>query len=239
MGTVLNILTVLFGGSLGLAFGSRLPARLRSTVVTALGLFTLALGVKLFLDTQNPLFPLGGLLIGGLLGELWQLEEKLISVGSWLEQRYARSTSTAVQGQDFVRGFITASLLFCVGPMTILGSLQDGLSGDFDLLAIKSVLDGFASLALASTLGAGVLFSVLVILVLQGGLTLLAQQAVTILAEDVIVEMTAVGGILLIGLAIGNLLEVRKIPTSNLLPALLFTPLLVLLAEWIGQWFVT
>jgi hypothetical protein len=126
---------------------------------------------------------------------------------------------------------LTASLLFCVGPMTILGSIQDGLTGDYSLLAIKSVLDGFGSLALASTLGVGVLFAVLIILVYQGGLTLLAASAQAVLSEAMVAEMTAVGGIILVGLAISSLLEIKAIRTGNLLPALLVSPLLVWIAS--------
>lgn len=232
MGTLLNGLAVLVGSSLGLVFGARLPDRLRATVLAGLGLFTMAIGLRLFLQTQNPLYSLGGLLIGGLLGEWWKVEERLAGLGAKLETRFAKGGPGA---QDFVRGFLTASLLFCVGPMTILGSIQDGLTGDFSLLAIKSVMDGFASLALASTLGVGVLFSILVILVYQGGLTLLAATAQPLLTGAMVAEMTAVGGILLIGLAISSLLEIKPIRTGNLLPALLATPFLVWLVSFFSK----
>jgi uncharacterized membrane protein YqgA involved in biofilm formation len=227
-GTLLNAAAVLIGGSLGLLFGARLPERLRATVLAGLGLFTAAIGLRLFLQTQNPLYALGGLLVGGLLGEWWRVEDRLAGLGARLEARFAGGSS---KGSQFVRGFLTASLLFCVGPMTILGSLQDGLTGDFSLLAIKSVMDGFASLALASTLGIGVLFSILVILIYQGGLTLLAGTAQSLLTDAMVSEMTAVGGILLVGLAISSLLEIKPIRTGNLLPALLATPLLVWLVS--------
>jgi hypothetical protein len=228
IGTILNAVAVLVGGSLGLAFGARLPDRVRSTVLAGLGLFTAAIGLRLFLQTQNPLFALGGLLIGGLVGEWWRVEDRLAGLGSRLEARFAGGSG---QGSAFVRGFLTASLLFCVGPMTILGSIQDGLTGDYSLLAIKSVLDGFGSLALASTLGVGVLFAVLIILVYQGGLTLLAASAQAVLSEAMVAEMTAVGGIILVGLAISSLLEIKAIRTGNLLPALLVSPLLVWIAS--------
>jgi uncharacterized membrane protein YqgA involved in biofilm formation len=185
-GTLLNIATVLVGGTLGLLFGSRLPDRLRKTVIAGLGLFTLAYGIFNFLKTQNPLIVLASLLIGALIGEWWKIEEGLQNIGKWFESRFGgrqpahpeskRNGSTVpspasryTPSRDFVRGFLTASLVFCVGPMTILGSIQDGLEGDYSLLAIKSVLDGFAALAFASTLGVGVLFSVIVILFYQGG----------------------------------------------------------------------
>jgi uncharacterized membrane protein YqgA involved in biofilm formation len=231
-GTLLNIAAVLAGGLVGLAFGSRFSDRARQTILFGMGLFTAAIGVRMFLETQNPLYPLAGIVLGGLIGEGVRIEEALERLGAWLESRFAKG-----QGQTsspFVRGFLTASLLFCVGPMTILGSIQDGLTGDFELLAIKSVLDGFAALALASTLGVGVLFSIVVILVYQGGLTLLASQAQGVLTEAMTAEMTAVGGVLLISLAVSSMLELRRIRTGNLLPALLVSPALVALVVWIS-----
>jgi uncharacterized membrane protein YqgA involved in biofilm formation len=231
-GTLLNAAAVLVGGLIGLAFGSRFSDRARQTVLAGLGLFTAAIGVRMFLETQNPLYPLGGVVLGALIGEGLQIEEALARLGAWLERRFAGGTDESTS--TFVRGFLTASILFCVGPITILGSIQDGLSGDYQLLAIKSVLDGFAALALASALGVGVLFSIVVILVYQGGLTLLAAQAQSVLTEPMTAEMTAVGGILLVGIAIGSLLQLRPIRTGNMLPALFITPLLVALAAWIG-----
>jgi uncharacterized membrane protein YqgA involved in biofilm formation len=234
-GTILNIATVLFGGGLGLVLGARVPERLRQTVIAGLGLFTVAFGIRMFLQTQNPIAPLIGLLAGGLLGEWWKIEERLERLGMWLENRVSRS-NVSEAGSRFVRGFLTASLVFCVGPMTILGSIQDGLSGDYELLAIKSTLDGFGALAFASTLGVGVLFSTLIILGYQGGLTLLAAQANAILNDAMIAEMTAAGGVILIGIAISSLLEIRKIRSANLLPALVLTPAVAwaLLALGIG-----
>lgn len=225
-GTLLNIGAVLIGGALGLLFGGRLPERVRETVVAGLGLFTAAIGVRMFLQTENPIVALGSVLVGGLLGEWWRIEDGLKAVGARLEARFAPSGESGV-GSRFVRGFLTASLVFCVGPMTIVGSIQDGLSGDFSLLAIKSVLDGFAALAFASMLGPGVLFSALVIAIYQGGLSLLASQAQAVLTDPMMAEMTAVGGILLLGIAISSLLELRPIRVGNLLPALVVAPLLV------------
>lgn len=236
-GTFLNIFTVLVGGMIGLGFGARLPAKVRETVVAGLGLFTASYGVKIFLDTQNPLIVLGSLLTGGILGEWWRIEDRLRNVGAWLENRYrsrrsAEDMDKADQRNRFIRGFLTASLVFCVGPMTILGSIQDGLSGDYSLLAVKSVLDGFAALAFASTLGEGVLFSTLVILVYQGGLSLLAAQASAWINESMMTEMTAVGGVMLLGLAISSLLELKTIRVSNFLPALVIAPLIVALLSF-------
>lgn len=227
MGTLINVATVLAGGGLGLLFGAQLPDRLRSTVMSGLGLFTVAFGISLFLETTNALIAVGSLLLGAVLGEWMDIEERLKLAGAWLERRFTRGEAELGPATDFVRGFLTASVLFCVGPMTILGAIQDGLTGDYQLLAVKSTLDGFAALALASALGLGVLFSSLVVLVYQGGITLLAGQAQVLLTETMITEMTAVGGVIILGLGIGSLLELRPIRTGNLLPALVIAPTIV------------
>ena len=225
-GTLLNIATVLVGGMIGLLFGARIPERFKSTVIAGMGLFTAAMGMQMFLKTTNPLIVLGALLIGALLGEWWRIEDGLHSLGAILERRFARDDS-AEGSARFIRGFLTASLLFCVGPMTILGSIQDGLTGDYNLLAVKSVLDGFAALAFASTLGVGVLFSVIVILVFQGGISLLAVQLSAIVTDPMLAEMTATGGVILVALALSSLLEIKKIRVGNFLPALFVAPLIV------------
>ena len=238
-GTIINIITVLIGGTLGLLFGARLPDRLKSTVIAGMGLFTAAIGIQMFLGTENPLIVLGALLIGALLGEWWKIEDGLQNLGRVLEERFMRNSEPAsatgtATSTNFVRGFLTASLLFCVGPMTILGSIQDGLTGNYELLAVKSVLDGFASLAFASTLGVGVLFSTLVILVFQGGISLLAVQLNALVTTPMLNEMTAAGGVILMGLAISSLLEIKKIRTGNFLPALAVAPLIVWILSSLG-----
>ena len=225
-GTLLNIATVLIGGMVGLLFGARIPDRFKSTVIAGMGLFTAAMGLQMFLKTTNPLIVLGALLIGALLGEWWRIEDGLHNLGAILERRFARDDS-AEGSARFIRGFLTASLLFCVGPMTILGSIQDGLTGDYNLLAVKSVLDGFAALAFASTLGVGVLFSVIVILVFQGGISLLAVQLSAIVTDPMLAEMTATGGVILVALALSSLLEIKRIRVGNFLPALFVAPLIV------------
>jgi uncharacterized membrane protein YqgA involved in biofilm formation len=239
-GTLINVGTVLIGGTLGLLFGGRLPDRARQTVIAALGLFTIAVGVMLFfegiqIEGEQILIPLLSLLIGGLLGEWWRVEDRLKSLGAALEARFASGDGTVNAENRFIRGFLTASLLFCVGPLTIIGSIQDGLTGNYELLAIKSVLDGFAAMALASSFGIGVLFSVLVVLTFQGGISLLASQAELFFTEVMIAELTVVGGVLLLGLAISALLELKPIRTANLLPALLVAPLLVSLLGLISR----
>jgi uncharacterized membrane protein YqgA involved in biofilm formation len=238
IGTLINTISVIIGSSIGVISGPRLPGRIRDTVIASLGVFTLVVGVSLFIDSmnvegENVLIPLLSLLIGGILGEWWRIERRLMAFGAWLEERFTAGDGAQNENR-FVRGFLSASLLFCVGPMTILGSIQDGLVGDYRLLMIKSVLDGFAAIALASTLGIGVMFSVVVILVYQGGISLLAAQATAFFSEVMLAELTAVGGILLVSLSIGSILEIRPIRSGNLLPALLIAPLLVLLLQLFG-----
>lgn len=226
-GTILNIITVLAGTALGALLGDRLRAETRETVLRGLGLITLVIGIQMTFETQNILIVLGSVLIGGILGEWWHIEGALHRAGAWLETRFNRAGGNGDGAARFVRGFVTASLLFCVGPMTILGSIQDGLSGDFRLLAIKSMLDGFAALAFASSLGIGVGFSALTILLIQGSISLLAVQAQAVLTGPMIAEMTATGGVLIMGLAFSALLEIKQIRVGNFLPALLIAPLIV------------
>ena len=231
-GTLLNVATVLLGGGLGLAFGARLPERIRATVVAGLGLFTAAIGMQMFLGTQNAIIVLVSLLLGGVLGEWGDIEARLEGMGAWLQARFASGAEGG--SARFVRGFLTASLVFCVGPLTILGSIQDGLTGDYRLLAIKSALDGFAALVFASSLGAGVLFSALVVLGFQGGISLLASQAAAVLSPEMVAEMTAVGGLLLVGIAVSSLLELKAIRVGNFLPALFIAPAIVALLAALG-----
>lgn len=224
-GTVLNIATIIVGGIIGLIFGARIPDKLKLTIIAGMGLFTAAMGLQMFLKSENSLIVLGALLIGTLLGEWWRIEDGLQNLGRFLEQRFSREADDG--SNKFVRGFLTASLLFCVGPMAILGSIQDGLTGDYNLLAVKSVLDGFAAMAFASTLGIGVMFSVIIILVYQGGISLLAAQLNAVVTESMMNELTATGGVILLGLAISSLLEIKKIRVGNMLPGLIVAPLIV------------
>ncbi|HPC05161.1 MAG TPA: DUF554 domain-containing protein [Anaerolineaceae bacterium] len=232
-GTFINIATVIIGGTLGCLLGSRLPERIRQTVVTGLGLFTLAYGISMFIKTQNAIVVVLSLLIGIVLGELWNIEKGLNNLGTWLEVKVLNSTDESSQ-KRFIKGFLTASLLFCVGPMAILGSVQDGLTGDYQLLVVKSILDGFAALAFAASMGVGVLFSIIPVLLYQGGITLLAIQAQSFFTEAMITEMSAVGGVILLAIGIGGLLELKPIRTANFLPALVLAPLLVALLAWLG-----
>jgi uncharacterized membrane protein YqgA involved in biofilm formation len=225
-GTFINVAAILIGGTIGLIFGSRIPERFKNTVIAGMGLFTMAMGLQMFFKSNNQLIVLGAIIIGAMLGEWIGIEDWLQSFGQTLEKRFSRDTETGA-GSKFVRGFMVSSLLFCIGPMAILGSIQDGLTGDYKLLAVKSTLDGFASIAFASTLGIGVMFSSIIILIYQGGISLLAHQLNAIVTDPMMAEMTATGGVILMGVAINNLLELKKIRVGNFLPALAVAPLIV------------
>lgn len=227
IGTLINFAAIIAGSALGILFGSRLSENLKKTVIAGMGLFTSAVGLQMFLKTENALIVLGALILGAILGEWWGLEEKLASLGTWLEKRF--SGSSGGTSSNFVRGFLTASVLFCTGPMGVLGSISDGLRGDYLTLSIKSVLDGITSIAFASTLGIGVAFSALPVLVYQGLISLLAAQLNSIMNTSMMNEMTATGGVLLIGIGISSLLEIKKIRVGNFLPALVLAPAMVYL----------
>ena len=231
-GTIINVILILLGGFLGLLLGNRLPEKIRYTVMMALGLFTFAYGVRLFIGTGNALVVLISMLFGVLLGEWWRIEDGLSHLGVFLEKRFNRNKG--IESGKFIRGFLTASLLFTIGPMAILGSIQDGLTGDYNTLVIKGIMDGFASIAFASSLGVGVLFSSLIILVYQGGISLLATQLQFIMSDQVLVEFSAIGGIMLMGIAIGSLLEIKKIRVANFLPGFVILPFIIWLFNLLG-----
>jgi len=231
IGTFINIGTIVVGSVIGVLIGTRLTEKLRGTIVAGLGLFTFGYGLITFIETANPLVPLGGLLIGVLLGEWWKVEEGLDKVGIFLRDRVVRKETDNDQQTRFVEGFVTASLVFVIGPIAILGSIQDGLTGDFEMLAIKAILDGFASIAFASSLGIGVAFSALSILIYQGAITLLAGFFSQFFSKAMMSEMTAVGGLILMAIAISSLLAIKKIRTGSFLPALLITPVIVFILE--------
>ena len=221
-GTLLNAATVLVGGLLGTVLGDRLSERIREQVVRGVGLFTLAMGVRFALDTTSLLYVLGSILLGGILGSLAGIDRRLNALGDALERRFAHPDRPSTVSEAFV----TASIVFCVGPLTFLGSIQNGLSGDASLLTIKSVLDGVTAIALAATLGWGVLLSIAVILLYQGGLALGASTLAGLLSELQLREMSAVGGLLILGVGL-KLLSIRDVKVADFLPAILVAPLLV------------
>ena len=218
-GTLVNVAAVLVGSGVGLAIGNRLSERLQRIITTGLGLSTLLIGVQMALKVANVLVVIASMVIGGVVGELLGIESGLERAGEWLKAR-ARSGSGT-----FVAGYVTASLVFCVGPMTLLGSIQEGLTGNPDIIYTKSMLDGAASIAFASSLGVGVSFAAVTVLVFQGALTLLGAQLAFLLRSEILNELTATGGLLI--LAIGLLLlDVKRIRVANLLPALVVVVLL-------------
>jgi hypothetical protein len=234
-GTLLNVLGILAGGVLGNLAGARLPERLRQSVMTGLGLFTLGFGLQMFLATKNALVVLGSILIGILLGEWLGIEDRLQGLGYFLQNRVLRGSG--LDSSRFVRGFLAAGVLFCVGPMAILGSIRDGLAGDTSILVVKAILDAFAALAFAASLGSGVLFSAALVLLYQGAITLLAAQAQTWITAPMMTEMNATGGVILMGIAISSLLEIKKIRAGNFLPALFLAPAAVAVLAAIGAKF--
>ncbi len=219
-GTLLNAATVLAGGLLGTFLGDRLPERLRENLVRGVGLFTLVMGVTFALETGNLLYLLGSIVLGGLLGTQAGIERRLNELGDALQRRFGRGEGTIAEG------FVTATIVFCVGPLTFLGSIQNGLSGDATLLTIKSVLDGFTAIALAAALGWGVLLTVAVILVYQGGLAAGAAAFSGLLSAPQLTEMNAVGGLLILGVGL-KLLRIRDVSVADFLPAILVAPMLV------------
>jgi uncharacterized membrane protein YqgA involved in biofilm formation len=220
IGTVINVFAVLVGGSIGTLAGAKLLEAMRRTAMQAIGIVTLLVGISNFLVYSNPLVPLVSVVAGLVVGELLGIETGLRSLGDNLERRFSKGESPVS------RAFVTTSLLFCVGPLTVIGSLEDGLKGDYSLLALKSALDFIAALTFASVLGWGVLLSAGTVLVVQGSLTLGAGLLDAVITEPMISATTATGGILIFGLGL-TLLEVREVRAANMLPALLFAPLLV------------
>ena len=220
VGTAINVVAVLVGAGIGTLVGARLSEGMREAALQAIGLVTLLVGIQSFLRFDNPLVPLVSVILGLVVGELLELDGRLKRFGDALERRFSKG------GSSVSRAFVTTSLLFCVGPLTIIGSLEDGLKGDYSLLALKSALDFIAALSFASVLGWGVLLSAGTVLVVQGTLTLGAMFLDAVVTEPMISATTATGGILIFGLGLG-LLNLKEVRVANMLPALLLAPLLV------------
>jgi len=238
-GTLLNIIAILVGGSIGVLAGNRLPLKIQQTVMAGLGLMTGVIGMSMAVTSANILIPLFSVLAGGIIGEAIGIDAGLNWVGGWLERRFGgRLGQGKVAGWSVTQGFVTASLVFCVGPMTVLGSIQDGLLGDYQLLAVKSMLDGFAAIPFAASLGPGVLVSIVTVGAVQGAISGLAMLLGGGLADvsrttPWIVELTATGGVLILGISL-ILLELKQIRVANLLPAILIAPLIVLILQALG-----
>ncbi len=210
-GTIVNVAAICAGSLIGRFAGPHIPVRIRKTVMAGLGLTVLLIGLQLALKSRQPMIVIGSLIVGAVLGELLQIEARLESFGRLLQRRFSGSG-------DVAEGFVAASLLYCVGAMAIMGSLQDGLSDSPTILYAKAALDGVASIALASTLGIGVLFSALPVALYQGSITIAAEYATSLLTETVILEMNAVGGLLIVAIGL-DLIGVKRLPVGNMLPA--------------------
>lgn len=221
-GTLFNTTTVIIGSLLGVLIGKRFTERLNTMVMHALGLVTLLIGFKMALKTENILLVIGSLALGGIIGELIRLEDGLEKLGDFIKSKVKSESST------FVLGFVTSSLVFCVGPMTIVGSIKDGMTGDASILYAKSILDGFASIAFASALGIGVIFSALTVLIFQGFLTLLGAKLSFLTDPKILNELTATGGLIIVGIGF-YLLGIKKIKIGNFLPALVFAVIFALI----------
>ena len=233
------MVAILIGSGLGVLIGHRLPQRARDTVTDALGLVTLVIGAlsivaltsTAFSDSVGTAAPLlivlGALVIGGIIGSLLQIELRLEQVGSWLQRKLSRTgkSESADKRKRFVEGFVDASLVFCIGPLTILGALNDGLGLGIEQLVLKSTLDGFASLAFAASLGWGVALSALSVGVVQGAFTILGALVGSVLSAALIDAITATGGVLLLGVGL-RLLKIKSVPVGDMLPALIVAPLL-------------
>lgn len=237
LGTIVNVVAVLVGAGAGVLIGHRLPDRTRTTVTDALGLVTLvvgalnvgAIGDDAFRDAVGKswtlLVVLGALVVGGVAGSLLGVEQRLGRIGGRLQTRLSRGRGIGESRERFIEGFVSASLLFCVGPLAILGSLSDGLGNGTDQLFLKSALDLFAAVAFAASLGWGVAASAITVAVFQGGITVLGVALGSFLPDALVSSITATGGVLLLGIGL-RLLQIRQVAVADLLPALLAAPLL-------------
>jgi uncharacterized protein len=247
IGTIINIVAIIVGSLIGVVAGNRLPPRIQQAVLTGLGLVVVVVGMQNALITGNIVVPLLSIVIGAIIGEILDIDAALKRSGAWLQTR-AAAMSQSGNADDarvrFINGFVTASLVFCVGPLAIIGSVRNGISPwDVQLLVIKSVLDFFASIAFAASLGIGVAFSVIPTLILQGGFALVGFALALLVggsAADTMTdpnpyirELTATGGLLLMGIAL-ILLDIKQVRVANYLPALIIAPLLVLIAAILG-----
>ena len=226
LGTLINAGLVVLGSGLGVLIGDRIPEQMRITLLQVIGLVTIALGVSDAVDTRNMVFPLVGMAVGALIGEVLAIESRLERLGERLQRRFARDAGSDGGEGKFVKGFVTASALYCIGPLTVLGAIEDASGQTPQLYIIKGSLDGFVSIMFAAMYGIGVAFSALSVLVVQGSLTLGGAGLDAVLDDRMRTELFAAGGIAVIGIGL-NLLQVTKIRLANLLPGLVLTPVLV------------
>lgn len=221
LGTLINVGAILAGGFLGLLFKRGLPERIGTTITHGLSLGIMVLGISMGIQTKNFLIVLIALALGGIIGEFLNIEGHLNSMGAKLERRFESS-----ENSTFAQGFVTASLLYCTGSMAIMGAIEGGISGTYNILVTKALLDGIFAIIFASTMGVGVLFAAVPVFLYQGAITLAAGYIKPFLNDNMITEMNAVGGILILGIGI-NLLEIKTLKLGNLIPAI-FIPIFLL-----------
>lgn len=224
-GTLVNAGAIVAGGLIGITLRKGIPERVGNTVMQGLGLTVVLLGLQMALQTQNPLVVIGSIVVGAIVGELINIEHWLDQLGQRLQSKVGGNS-----GGDLSRAFVTASILYCVGAMAIMGAIEDGLTGQPNTLFAKSMLDGVTAIILTSTLGIGVLFSAAAVLVYQGAITLGAAWVAPVLSEGVVAELTATGGLLIVAIAL-NILGLTRIRVGNLLPAIFIAAFAVIIIE--------
>ncbi|WP_181350756.1 DUF554 domain-containing protein [Thalassobacillus sp. CUG 92003] len=233
-GTIINGICIIAGTLLGLFF-TKIPERFKETVMSGIGLVVIVIGLQMSLDTDNIVIVLLSLLTGAIIGEGLRLEEKLEGIGRWIENKF---TVAPDDTYSVAQGFITASLIFVIGALSVIGGLDSGLRNDHEVLITKGIIDGFVALVLTSTLGFGVIFSVVPVVLYEGSIALLAtfinQWVPEAMLDSFIVEMTATGGLMIVAIGL-NLLKLTKIRVANLLPGLVTVGFILYIAQWFGH----
>ena len=232
LGAIVNTVTVLVGGLLGLLLKKGISERFSEIIMKGIALCVLFIGISGSLTGSNVIISIICVVIGGIIGEALKLEAGVTKLGDKLQEKFAKGDSRS----SISKGFVTASLVFCVGAMTIVGALQSGIEGDHSTQFTKAILDGIGAIVFASSMGAGVLLSAGTVLVLQGGITLMAQWIAPLLTDTIISQMTNIGSILIMGLAL-NMLGLTKLKVMNYVPAILLPIGVLPLAEWLQSLF--
>ncbi|MCK5154191.1 MAG: DUF554 domain-containing protein [Spirochaetales bacterium] len=243
--TIINCITVIIGSLIGMTLHRKISPEIKDVVFTSAGVLTLVIGMQMAFESQMILYVIISLFLGGIFGSLWKIEDHILNMGSFLERHFTPAgrknrgqsqNNSEDSDKSFAHGFLNASVLFCVGAMTIVGAIKAGAEGDYDLILMKSVLDGFMAVMFTAAMGIGVIFSVITILIYQGGLTLLATWVGPMIGESGLTELSGLGGILVLMIGI-NLLGLKKIKTANFLPALLIILIFTTLEPWFLPFF--
>ncbi|MEA4900263.1 DUF554 domain-containing protein [Desulfitobacterium sp.] len=227
LGTIVNSIAIIVGGLLGLLFGNSIPDKMKSTILQGLGLSIILIGMSMALQTKNTLVVIGSMVIGGIIGEWIDIEKQLERFGQWLEKALVRNN----HGGNFTKAFVSSSLIYCIGAMAIMGALESGLKGNHEILFAKAMLDGISAIVFASSMGIGVIASVIPVFIYQGGITLSAGLLQGILSTPVITEMSATGGLLIVGIGL-TILEIKEIKVGNLLPGIFIAIPLTILSSY-------